>query len=53
MKDHISFLGDLPLVGGLFRSESKSTQKKNLLIFITPTIIDAAGNRVHAAEAGR
>jgi type II secretory pathway component GspD/PulD (secretin) len=38
------------LVCPLFRGESRNTQKRNLLIFITPTIIDPAGNRVHAAE---
>jgi len=25
-------------------------QKKNLVIFVTPTIIDPAGNRVHTDE---
>jgi type II secretory pathway component GspD/PulD (secretin) len=49
MKDGVPVLGELPLVGGLFRRESKNTQKRNLLVFITPTIIDPAGNRVHAA----
>ena len=53
MKYHVPVLGDLPLVGRLFRSESKSTQKKNLLIFITATIIDATGNRVHADQEGK
>ena len=43
-------LGTLPGLGSLLRSESKNTQRRNLLIFITPTIIDPAGNRVHAAE---
>jgi type II secretory pathway component GspD/PulD (secretin) len=46
-KDKVPFLGDLPLVGRLFTSESNQTQKKNLVIFVTPTIIDPAGNRAH------
>ncbi len=50
LKDKVPLLGDLPLVGRLFRSESKATTKKNLLIFITPTLIDPAGNRVHTAD---
>ncbi len=50
LKDKVPVLGDLPLVGRLFRSESNSSQKKNLVIFVTPTIIDPAGNRVHADE---
>jgi len=49
-KDKVPVLGDLPIAGRLFRSESSSTRKKNLLIFVTPTIIDPAGNRVHADE---
>lgn len=47
VKDKVPVLGDLPLVGRLFRSEAKSSSKKNLVIFVTPTIIDPAGNRVH------
>jgi general secretion pathway protein D len=49
-KDKVPILGDLPLAGRLFRSESSNTKKKNLLIFVTPTIIDPAGNRVHTDE---
>ena len=47
LKDKVPVLGDLPYVGRLFRSEAKSTAKKNLVIFVTPTIIDPAGNRTH------
>jgi len=49
-KDKVPILGDLPLVGRLFRSETKTNRKKNLMIFVTPTIIDPAGNRVHTDE---
>jgi general secretion pathway protein D len=50
IKDKVPVLGDLPLFGRLFRSESSITRKKNLVIFVTPTIIDPAGNRVHAPD---
>ena len=50
VKDKVPVIGDLPLVGRLFRSESSSTFKKNLMIFVTPTIIDPAGNRYHSEE---
>jgi len=40
-------LGDIPLVGRLFRSEASLTSKKNLVVFVTPTILDPAGKRVH------
>ena len=32
-------LSSIPYVGGLFRSDSKSNQKRNLLVFIHPTIV--------------
>jgi type II secretory pathway component GspD/PulD (secretin) len=38
----VPVLGDIPLLGSAFRSESKSRQKANLLIFITPTIVQDA-----------
>jgi general secretion pathway protein D len=47
IKDKVPVLGDLPILGRFFRSESNSSSKKNLYIFVTPTIIDPAGNRVH------
>jgi general secretion pathway protein D len=50
LKDKVPVLGDLPLVGRLFRSESNQTKKKNLVIFVTPTIIDPAGNRMHSED---
>lgn len=50
VKDKVPFLGDMPLVGKLFTSESSQTQKKNLVIFVTPTIIDPAGNKAHSDE---
>jgi len=50
MKDQVPILGDIPLIGRLFRSEASQTQKKNLVIFVTPTIIDAAGNRYHSED---
>jgi type II secretory pathway component GspD/PulD (secretin)/tetratricopeptide (TPR) repeat protein len=49
-KDKVPVLGDIPVVGRLFRSEGNVTEKKNLVIFVTPTIIDPAGNRVHNEE---
>jgi general secretion pathway protein D len=50
VKDKVPVLGDLPVVGRLFRSESSATQKRNLMIFVTPTIIDPAGNREHSED---
>lgn len=50
VKDKVPVLGDIPLLGRLFTSESNFSKKKNLMIFVTPSIIDPAGNRVHAAD---
>ena len=35
----VPVLGDIPFLGRLFRSESKSSQKTNLYIFITPRVV--------------
>ncbi|HEY2081410.1 MAG TPA: type II and III secretion system protein [Verrucomicrobiae bacterium] len=35
----VPVLGDIPGLGRAFRSDSKSRQKNNLLVFITPTIV--------------
>jgi general secretion pathway protein D len=39
----IPILGDLPIIGGLFRVRHTSTQRTNLYIFITPQIIHTTG----------
>jgi general secretion pathway protein D len=49
-KDKVPVIGDLPLVGTLFQSTSKVTNKKNLMIFVTATIVDPAGNRTHSDD---
>ena len=35
----VPLLGDIPYLGYAFRSETKSLNKQNLIIFITPTIV--------------
>ena len=49
-KDKVPMLGDIPLLGRLFQSQSKTAQKKNLMIFVTATIVDPAGNRIHTDD---
>jgi len=36
----VPLLGDLPWVGLLFRSDTKSRTKSNMLVFLTPTIVE-------------
>lgn len=43
-KDKVPYLGDLPFVGRLWRGEGRSSKKKNMVIYVKPTIIDPAGN---------
>jgi general secretion pathway protein D len=52
-KNKVPLLGDLPLVGGLFRSQTETAVKKNLIVFLTATIVDPAGNRVHSDDEMR
>ncbi len=50
-KDKIPLLGDLPLIGGLFRVNGEYSQKKNLMIFVTARIVDSSGKPIHAPTA--
>jgi general secretion pathway protein D len=46
VEDKIPVLGDIPLVGRLFRSEVEDHFKRNLMIFVTATLIDPAGQKI-------
>jgi len=49
-KDKVPIIGDVPIVGRLFQSASKDTTKNNLMIFVTATIVDPSGLRVHSDD---
>lgn len=40
--DSVPLLGDIPGVGRLFRNESQSEQRRNLMVFIRPQIVRSA-----------
>lgn len=42
----IPLLGDIPVIGNLFKTRGKSNKRRELLIFITPRIMDTAGNNL-------
>jgi len=42
-QDKVPILGDIPLAGRLFRSDADQKIKENLIIFVTPRILDADG----------
>ena len=44
VNDKVPFFGDLPLVGRLFRSKGESSQKRNLLIFVTANLVSPGGS---------
>jgi general secretion pathway protein D len=48
--EKIPLLGDLPALGALFRSKSRSRAKTNLVIFIRPTILRSPADARAVAE---
>lgn len=40
----VPLLGDIPVIGNLFKTRGKKTDRRELLIFITPRIMSTAGN---------
>jgi len=48
VQDKVPLLGDVPLVGRLFRSDVDQKLKKNLIIFVTATLLNAEGRPVRA-----
>ncbi|MFH1904916.1 MAG: secretin N-terminal domain-containing protein [bacterium] len=53
----VPLIGDIPILGWLFKRERKVTEKMELLIFITPTIMDTAqlteGERASMEETSK
>jgi general secretion pathway protein D len=46
VNDKVPLLGDIPLIGKLFRSKGETNQKKNLLIFVTANILSPGGTPI-------
>ena len=38
-QDKVPLMGDLPVVGGLFRSENRTRNKTNLMVFLRPIVV--------------
>lgn len=45
-EDKVPLLGDIPLLGRLFRSKGEYSQKKNLLIFVTARLVGPDGKPI-------
>ena len=39
--DKVPFLGDIPILGALFRSKNFQDDETELVVFVTPTVVDA------------
>ena len=48
--DRIPLFGNIPIFGKLFQSKGKTSQKKNLLIFVTANLVDENGQYIVEPE---
>ena len=46
----VPLLGDIPIIGHLFKSTASSTRKRNLMVFLRPTIITNANMMANMAK---
>jgi len=51
IRTKVPLLGDLPLLGNLFRSKSKTMNRTDLVIFITPRVLSRTGHLPEEEEA--
>jgi len=49
-EDKIPGLGDIPVIGRLFRSQVEQHIKRNLIMFVSARLINPAGEAVHQDE---
>lgn len=47
VEDKVPLFGDVPLIGRFFRTTSENHFKRNLMIFVTATLIDPAGQPIN------
>lgn len=51
VEDKVPLFGDIPVLGRLFRTKSDEHFKKNLMIYVTGTLIDPAGQPINASKS--
>jgi general secretion pathway protein D len=44
VNDKVPLLGDIPFIGRAFRSKGESSQKRNLLVFVTANLVSPGGS---------
>ena len=52
-RDQVPFLGDIPYLGRLFRTEGSRSAKKNLTVFVKATQVDVRGMTAAERELAR
>ena len=52
VNDKVPVLGDIPLLGTAFRSNSKSTVKRNLTVFVTANLVSPGGATLRSNYPG-
>ena len=51
VEDKVPLLGDIPIIGRLFQTKSEDHFKRNLMIFVTASLIDPSGARIRLPTA--
>lgn len=51
VEDKVPLLGDIPILGRLFQTKAEDHFKRNLMIFVTASLIDPSGARIRQAVA--
>ena len=51
VEDKVPILGDLPFVGRLFKTNTKQTETKNVIIFVTVDVVDPSGRKINRETA--
>lgn len=49
-EDRTPIIGDIPIVGRLFRTNTEQHIKRNLVIFVTARLVDPAGQPINSLE---
>lgn len=53
VEDKVPIFGDIPILGRLFRTKSDEHFKRNLMIYVTGTLIDPAGQAINESKSDR
>ncbi len=52
VEDKIPLLGDIPILGRLFKTKAEDHFKRNLMVFVTASVIDPSGQKVKPQVGG-